>query len=118
MYLMFDDRINDGPQTIGKSVGNVLRLSIELCPIWFGLCFFFLCYFGDSWRFNSFQKGLVMLWSNWNGDELQNMGWRFYNPENKSYPIISPLLMYLWIQYSNGVITGIFLSIIENAYVD
>lgn len=113
MYLQFDNKLNDLPFTVILVFRQTVCALLEILPLLFGLTFFFVSYLGTSWRFNSFQHGVMMLWANWNGDELQNMHLAF-SPE---YPLICFFVLYFWIWYSNNIITAMFLSIIEDGYV-
>jgi hypothetical protein len=38
-----------------------------------------------------------------------------FHPE---YPLVCFVLLYLWVWYSNNVITALFLSVIEDGYVE
>lgn len=114
MYLQFDNKLNDLPFTAIKATSNVLRNLIQMLPIMVGLTCFNLGYLGTSWRFNSFQHGMIMMWANYNGDELQNMHMAFL-PE---YALICPIMLYFWIFVSNDLIHSVFLALIEDGFVE
>jgi len=66
-----------------------------------------------SWRFNTLDKSIVMLWAIWNGDEVQNI---YHNlvPLNL---VMGAFFCYAWTWFSNNCITNAFLAMIEDGYV-
>jgi hypothetical protein len=115
MYLQFDDDFNILPATTKIVFNPILQQFVQTVPIIIGLTFFCISYFGMCWRFNSFDKGLIMLWANWNGDELQNM---WHNNLYAIKVIMGPFVLYCWIWLSNNLIQNSFLAIIADGYIE
>ena len=72
-----------------------------------------MSYFGYSWRFNNLDKSIVMLWANWQGDELQNI----YHALAPISLIGATLYCYSWLWFSGNMLHNAFLAAVEDGYV-
>jgi hypothetical protein len=97
MYLQFDDELNILPATVKMVSIPMLQQLISTIPIIVGLAFFNVSFFGHCWRFNNVPKSIMMLWSMWNGDEVQNL----YHALSPVSIVLGPLMLYFWILFSN-----------------
>ena len=112
-YLKYDDEINVMPATVMNVSGPLLRQFASTMPIVVGLSFFCMSYFGYSWRFNNLDKSIVMLWANWQGDELQNI----YHALTPISFLGATVFAYSWIWFSNNFVHNAFLAMVEDGYV-
>lgn len=86
---------------------------VSTIPLMIGLSYFCMGYFGMSWRFNTLDKSMVMLWATWNGDELQNV-YHFLLPLNYFMTVI---FTYSWVWFSNNMVHNAYLAMLEDGYV-
>ena len=114
MYLQFDDELNILPATIKIVNNQIMKQFIASFPVFLGLTFFCMSYYGMCWRFNDFDKSMIMLWAMWNGDELQNM----YHALSPIKVIMGPVMLYVWVWVSNNLIQNAFLAIVADGYVE
>jgi len=113
MYLQFDDELNILPATVKNVSLPIFKQFVSTLPIMIGIAYFCMSFFGMSWRFNSLDKSIIMLWANWNGDELQNM----YHAIFPISIMVGPVFLYAWIWFSNNMIHNAFLAMVEDGYV-
>jgi hypothetical protein len=112
-YLKYSDSLNILPATSIRVGLPIAKQLIATLPIVIGLAFFMISNFGSSWRFNSFHKGLIMLWALWYSDEVQNV----YHELTQVNFLLGTLFCYCWAFFVANIIHNVFLAMVEDGYV-
>jgi len=111
-YLQYSPDYYVLPNTMAHAGKSIFIVFVSSLPIIIGLSFFCMTCFGSSWRFSSFQKSVIMLWSLMNGDELQNV----YQEISSMNFVVAVIFMYTWIWVGNNFFTPAFLAVNEDGY--
>ena len=112
-YLKYSDTLNILPATTIQVGLPIARQMIATIPIVIGLAFFMISNFGSSWRFNDLNYGVIMIWSLWYSDEVQNV----YHELTQINFLIAAIFCYCWSFFSANIIHNVFLAMVEDGYI-
>lgn len=98
--------------TIKKSLPNVVRYLIGVCPIFLGYMMFGYCVFWRNERFKSLNDVIIILYSMANGDSLYDV---FKELSGISF-FIGQIYLYSFTIIFITVVLNIFIAIVQEAY--